>query len=113
MVLRLAPGVLQRECSVMAEVNPRYFMQLSRNSGKGFLDDFPGSVGGSGVANDPAINESLYRSEASLNYACLVPDDHHEADGAVFGHDVRLTRTAACEIPAGLEQVARDKELFP
>ena len=78
--LHLHAGKFQRLGAVVPEVTPGPFMERARQVRQAAADEGLRAIGGTRVHDDPAVNEGPDGGEAAFDDACLVLDDHVEAD---------------------------------
>lgn len=84
-VVGLAPGMRDVEAAVVAEVGPGFLVEFSWDLAQSTSDELLGAVGGSGVGDDPGVDEVPYRVEAALDDGGFVLHDHAEANGRLHG----------------------------
>src|SRR5688572_7367390 len=92
--------MIERGVARLAEIVKREGAEFARNPsvGEKVLNEILGPVGGTGIADHPAVNVVGDRSKAALDIRHFVLDDHVEAESFDFGHST-LSVCAQFRIP--------------
>lgn len=74
------------QAPVVAEVHPGVLVEFARDAVECGTDQPLGSIGRAGIGDHPGVHQTADGSEAALDDACLVLDDHAQADGRLHGN---------------------------